>query len=69
MDMDGQHTVAGEKGYHDSAFPSRGESLETGHADIAGRDGKALEKRLVRKLDLYLIPLVMSLYLFSFLDR
>ena len=27
------------------------------------------EKRLVRKLDLYLIPLVMSLYLFSFLDR
>lgn len=27
------------------------------------------EKKLVRKLDLYLIPLVMSLYLFSFLDR
>ncbi|PMB68162.1 putative transporter [Beauveria bassiana] len=27
------------------------------------------EKKLVRKLDLYLIPLIMMLYLFSFLDR
>lgn len=27
------------------------------------------EKKLVRKLDLYIIPLVMALYLFSFLDR
>ncbi|KAK0625223.1 DNA-repair protein rad2 [Bombardia bombarda] len=27
------------------------------------------EKKLVRKLDLYLIPLVMALYVFSFLDR
>lgn len=27
------------------------------------------ERKLVRKLDLYLIPLVMGLYLFSFLDR
>lgn len=27
------------------------------------------EKKLVRKLDLYIIPLVMGLYLFSFLDR
>ena len=27
------------------------------------------EKRLVRKLDLHLIPLVVLLYLFSFLDR
>jgi hypothetical protein len=35
-------------------------------------DGAALgvdEKRLVRKLDLHLVPLVMLLYLFSFLDR
>jgi len=29
----------------------------------------AAEKRLVRKLDRHLIPLVMLLYLFSFLDR
>jgi hypothetical protein len=27
------------------------------------------EKKLLRKLDLYIIPLVMALYLFSFLDR
>jgi predicted class III extradiol MEMO1 family dioxygenase len=27
------------------------------------------EKRLVRKLDIYIIPIVMLLYLFSFLDR
>lgn len=29
----------------------------------------AAEKRLVAKLDFYIIPLVMVLYLFSFLDR
>ena len=27
------------------------------------------EKKLVRKLDLYIVPIVMLLYLFSFLDR
>lgn len=27
------------------------------------------ERKLLRKLDLHLIPLVMLLYLFSFLDR
>lgn len=27
------------------------------------------EKKMVRKMDLYLIPLIMGLYLFSFLDR
>ena len=29
----------------------------------------AAEKKLVRKLDLYIIPVVMLLYLLSFLDR
>ncbi|KAI1741593.1 hypothetical protein F4680DRAFT_69908 [Xylaria scruposa] len=29
----------------------------------------ALERRVVRKIDLHLIPLVMSLYLVAFLDR
>lgn len=29
----------------------------------------AAEKKLVRKLDLNIIPIVMLLYLFSFLDR
>jgi hypothetical protein len=36
-------------------------------ADQAGIG--AAEKKLVRKLDMHLIPLVMALYLFSFLDR
>ena len=27
------------------------------------------ERNLVRKLDLHLVPLIMGLYLFSFLDR
>jgi hypothetical protein len=30
---------------------------------------KAKERQLVRKLDLYIVPIVMLLYLFSFLDR
>jgi hypothetical protein len=47
--------------HHDEGL--RG-SLETGQA-VIGAD----EKKLVRKLDTYLIPLVMALYLFSFLDR
>ncbi|KAK3941297.1 putative high-affinity nicotinic acid transporter [Diplogelasinospora grovesii] len=29
----------------------------------------AKEKKLVRKLDVYLVPIIMSLYIFSFLDR
>lgn len=42
---------------------SRG-SLKAGQA-VIGAD----EKALIRKLDVHLIPLVMALYLFSFLDR
>jgi len=30
---------------------------------------KVKERQLVRKLDLYIVPVVMLLYLFSFLDR
>ena len=30
---------------------------------------KELEKRLVRKLDVHIIPIIMLLYLLSFLDR
>lgn len=47
------------------------ESLHT--AAREGREGvendDAAEKKLVRKLDLKIIPIVMLLYLFSFLDR
>lgn len=46
---------------------------DDGHVDEDGRlqalAAQVDEKKLVRKLDLYLIPLIMCLYLFSFLDR
>lgn len=37
------------------------------HGDL--EDDRAEEKMLVRRLDLHLIPVVMLLYLLSFLDR
>ena len=43
--------------------------------DVKGYEGgrpdidPAKERKLVRKLDLRIIPVVMALYLFSFLDR
>lgn len=44
-----------------------------GSSDIDTRDpdlvDAAAEKKIVRKLDMHIIPLVMLLYLFSFLDR
>jgi hypothetical protein len=42
---------------------------------VIGEDGSiptidlAAEKKLLRKLDLHIIPIVMLLYLFSFIDR
>lgn len=42
-----------------------GEGLRSDHDSVSKID----EKKLVRKLDLHIIPLVMVLYLFSFLDR
>lgn len=38
-------------------------------SDESDSNSAADEKRLVAKLDFYIIPLVMVLYLFSFLDR
>ena len=43
-------------------------SLSTAESGVAEID-YAAEKRLVRKLDIYIIPPVMLLYLLSFLDR
>ena len=42
-------------------------SVETGMGDLTL--GGHREKVLVRKMDLHLIPLIMLLYTFSFLDR
>lgn len=36
---------------------------------LEARTAQVEEQKLVRKLDIYLIPLIMMLYLFSFLDR
>lgn len=36
---------------------------------LEARAAQVEEQKLVRKLDIYLIPLIMMLYLFSFLDR
>jgi hypothetical protein len=60
---------AGEKTDLELNSPSRGGGVEMTQAGIPASEDREIEKRLVRKLDLYLIPLVMSLYLFSFLDR
>lgn len=49
------------------------ETAQVGSLHRAAREGieidHAAEKKLVRKLDLNIIPIVMLLYLFSFLDR
>lgn len=39
------------------------------NGQLEARAARVDEEKLVRKLDLYIIPLVMMLYLFSFLDR
>jgi hypothetical protein len=37
--------------------------------ELEAKAARVDERKLVRKLDLYIIPLVMALYLFSFIDR
>ncbi|KAG6146715.1 hypothetical protein E4U28_008572 [Claviceps purpurea] len=39
------------------------------HHNERSASSSAEEARLVRKLDLHLIPLIMAIYLFSFIDR
>ena len=48
--------------------PPSCKSLGEGAAEHLKIDHVA-EKKLVAKLDLYIIPIIMMLYLFSFLDR
>lgn len=56
-----------EKRY-DAAAPDAGKEGEEIGSQLDGID-PVFEAKLVRKLDLYIIPVVMLLYLFSFLDR
>lgn len=53
MEKESQHPLPEKKGY------------EAGTPDI----DPAKERKLVRKLDAHIVPLVMLLYLLSFLDR
>ena len=53
---------------------SKSDSMKEGLGEEQIESGEELdeaidEKKLVRKLDLFLIPVVMLLYLLSFLDR
>jgi hypothetical protein len=56
-----------EKQYDPAAPSATKESDEIGR-QLDGVD-PVFEAKLVRKLDLFIIPVVMLLYLFSFLDR
>jgi hypothetical protein len=58
-----------EKSY-EGARPDVAKSLESN--EVEGQVGEVdpvFEAKLVRKLDLFIIPVVMLLYLLSFLDR
>jgi hypothetical protein len=58
-----------EKRY-ESAGPDGPGSLRSDEVDRQlGEVDPVYEAKLVRKLDLYIIPVVMLLYLLSFLDR
>jgi len=58
-----------EKKYEDPSAHGPG-SLKSDEAERQlGEVDPILEAKLVRKLDLYIIPVVMLLYLLSFLDR
>ncbi len=61
LDEEGVLGPQTEKG---PAEPPREEADTVGAAELGVN-----EKHMVRKLDMFLIPLVMALYLFSFLDR
>lgn len=42
---------------------------KVGHAELVSPECKKIEKSLVRKLDMTLIPVVWVLYMFNYLDR
>jgi hypothetical protein len=52
----------------DEATPDAARKSEEIAEQMDGID-PVFEAKLVRKLDIYIIPVVMLLYLFSFLDR
>lgn len=61
--MDGEKDIIDQKFW--TAPDKTGNTSEVGPVQI----DHDLERKLVRKLDLHIVPIVMLLYLFSFLDR
>jgi hypothetical protein len=55
---------------HDTPRPDGPNSLQSDEVERQlGEVDPVFEAKLVRKLDLFIIPIVMLLYLLSFLDR
>ena len=54
---------------HTSLEEKRGSTPPRGYEGGDPEIDRVKERKLVRKLDLHIIPLVMLLYLLSFLDR
>ncbi|KAF8311067.1 high-affinity nicotinic acid transporter-like protein [Clavulina sp. PMI_390] len=55
-----------------SSSPMSGPDIESTKITVEGKDPRwdaAFEQRVVRKMDLHIVPIVMALYLLSFLDR
>ncbi|KAI0467488.1 major facilitator superfamily domain-containing protein [Xylaria cf. heliscus] len=67
MDVVHKTTSAGAEMAASSQLESSVDNLQPASPEL--RIDPALERRVVRKIDLHLIPLVMSLYLVAFLDR
>lgn len=64
--MDASSTAAeGEKGQPPTAALTSDEKFRAEYASIDPRE----ERKLVRNLDIHIIPVVMLLYLLSFIDR
>lgn len=53
----------------DEEYHLKGAPSETGVADHETPEWKQSEKKLVRKLDMTLMPIVWILYMFNYLDR
>lgn len=63
--MGATENTSGDKSSNDGAQLARRATME----ELLDASSGVEERKLVRKLDLYLIPLIMGVYLFSFVDR
>ncbi|OAQ66151.2 MFS transporter [Pochonia chlamydosporia 170] len=63
--MGATENTSGDKSSNDGAQLARRATVE----ELLDASSGVEERKLVRKLDLYLIPLIMGVYLFSFVDR